>query len=84
MGSATTESMTAPELDAELRRLEGQLGMSVDIAEHLAAADALDADLSRSFVVCVISGGSRASERARTRIPGFREEDLGRRLGFRR
>jgi len=37
--------MTAPELDAELRRLEGQLGMSVDIAEHLAAADALDADL---------------------------------------
>jgi hypothetical protein len=45
MGSATTESMTTHELAAELRRLEGQLGMSVDIAEHLAAADALDADL---------------------------------------
>lgn len=45
MGSATTESMTTQELAAELRRLEEQLGMSVEIAEHLAAADALDAHL---------------------------------------
>ena len=45
MGSATTESMTTQELAVELRRLEEQLGMSVEIAEHLAAADALDAHL---------------------------------------
>lgn len=45
MGTATTESMTPQQLEDELQRLEGRLGMSVDIAEHLAAADALDADL---------------------------------------
>lgn len=45
MGSATTESLTPQQLDAELRRLEEQLGMPLDLAEDLAAADALDADL---------------------------------------
>lgn len=45
MGSSTTESMTPSELTDELRRLEAELGMTVDLAEHLAAADALDADL---------------------------------------
>ncbi len=45
MGSATTQSMTPKQLDDELRRLETELGMPVDLAEHLAAADALDADL---------------------------------------
>lgn len=45
MGSATTESMTPGQLDDELRRLAAQLGMPVDLAEHLAEADALDADL---------------------------------------
>lgn len=45
MGSATTESMSPKQLDDELRRLESQLGISVDLAEDLAAADALDADL---------------------------------------
>ncbi len=45
MGSATTESMTPAQLDDALRRLEAQLGMPVDLAEHLAAADALDANL---------------------------------------
>lgn len=45
MGSATTESMTYEQLDAELRRLEADLGMRVELAESLAAADALDADL---------------------------------------
>ena len=84
MGSATTESMTTHELAAELRRLEGQLGMSVDIAEHLAARTLSMPISTRSFVVFVISGGSRASERARRRIPGFREENLGRGLRFRR
>lgn len=37
--------MTPKQLDDELRRLETELGMPVDLAEHLAAADALDADL---------------------------------------
>lgn len=37
--------MTPSELTDELRRLEAELGMTVDLAEHLAAADALDADL---------------------------------------
>jgi hypothetical protein len=45
MGSATTESMTQQQLDEELRRLEQQLGMSVPLAEDLAAADALEAGL---------------------------------------
>lgn len=45
MGTATTESMTSQQLKDELQRLEGLLGMPVDVAEHLAAADALDADL---------------------------------------
>lgn len=45
MGSSTTESMTPSELTDELRRLETELGMTVELAEHLAAADALDADL---------------------------------------
>jgi enolase len=45
MGSSTTEYMTPSELTEELRRLEAELGMAVDLAEHLAAADALDADL---------------------------------------
>ncbi len=45
MGSATTESMTPEQLDDELLRLEGHLGMRLDLAEDLAAADALDADL---------------------------------------
>ena len=45
MGSSTTESMTPSELTDELRRLEVELGMNVDLAEHLAAADVLDADL---------------------------------------
>ena len=45
MGSSTTEYMTPSELTEELRRLEAKLGMTVDLAEHLAAADALDADL---------------------------------------
>ena len=38
MGSATTQSMTPKQLDDELRRLETELGMPVDLAEHLAAA----------------------------------------------
>lgn len=45
MGSATTEYMTTEQLDGAIRTLEGQLGMPVDLAENLAAADALDADL---------------------------------------
>jgi len=45
MGSATIESMTPEQLRDELLRLEGLLGMRVDLAEDLAAADALDADL---------------------------------------
>lgn len=45
MGSATTEYMTSEQLDDAIRTLEGQLGMPVDLAENLAAADALDADL---------------------------------------
>ncbi len=45
MGSVTTESLTPSELTEELGRLEAELGLSVDLAEHLAAADALDADL---------------------------------------
>ncbi|GAB4076302.1 hypothetical protein GCM10028781_10660 [Nostocoides australiense] len=45
MGSSTTESMTPSELTDELRRLETELGMTVELAENLAAADALDADL---------------------------------------
>lgn len=45
MGSATTESMTQQQLGEELRRLEDQMGMSVELAEDLAAADALDARL---------------------------------------
>ena len=45
MGSATTEAMSAGELKDELRRLETELGMTVDLAEHLASADALAADL---------------------------------------
>lgn len=45
MGTATTESMTSQQLKDELQRLEALLGMRVDVAEHLAAADALDADL---------------------------------------
>ncbi|GMA38298.1 hypothetical protein GCM10025883_03430 [Mobilicoccus caccae] len=44
MGSATTESMTSEQLEEELRRLEAELGMPVDLAEDIAAADALDAD----------------------------------------
>jgi len=38
-------SLTPQQLDAELQRLEERLGMTVDLAEDLAAADALDADL---------------------------------------
>lgn len=49
MGSATTESMTPEQLEGEVRRLEGELGMTVDLAEHLAAADALDADLYQTL-----------------------------------
>lgn len=45
MGSATTESMTPQELEAELQRLHRQLGIPEEVAEDLAAADALDADL---------------------------------------
>lgn len=45
MGSATLVSLTPQQLDAELQRLEERLGMTVDLAEDLAAADALDADL---------------------------------------
>ena len=45
MGSSTTESMTPSELTNELRRLETELGITVELAEHLAAADALEADL---------------------------------------
>lgn len=45
MGSATTESMTPQELEAELLRLHRQLGIPEELAEDLAAADALDADL---------------------------------------
>ena len=45
MGSTTTEYMTPSELAEEVLRLEAGLGMAVDLAEHLAAADALDADL---------------------------------------
>ncbi|MBW3084122.1 hypothetical protein KEM60_00305 [Austwickia sp. TVS 96-490-7B] len=45
MGSSTTEYMTPSELAEELLRLEAKLGMTVDLAEHLAAANALDADL---------------------------------------
>lgn len=45
MGSATTESMTPQELEAELQRLHRQLGIPEELAEDLAAADALDADL---------------------------------------
>ncbi|MGL4175731.1 MAG: hypothetical protein ACRCSN_06595 [Dermatophilaceae bacterium] len=37
--------MTPQQLSDELERLEEQLGMPVDLAENLAAADALDADL---------------------------------------
>jgi hypothetical protein len=37
--------MTPVQLEDELRRLEAELGIPVDLAEHLAAADALDADL---------------------------------------
>lgn len=44
-GSVTTESMTPEQVDDELRRLAAQLGMPVARAEHLAEADALDADL---------------------------------------
>jgi len=45
MGSATTESMTPQQLEAELRQLEERLGMPVEFAEDLASADVLDADL---------------------------------------
>ncbi|HMT33507.1 MAG TPA: hypothetical protein PKC73_05805 [Dermatophilaceae bacterium] len=45
MGFATTEVMTKSELEAALHSLELELGMSVDVAEELAAADALNADL---------------------------------------
>ena len=45
MGSATTEVRTKSELEAALHSLELELGMSVDVAEELAAADALNADL---------------------------------------
>lgn len=45
MGSATTESLTPQQLEAELRSLEQRLDMPVDLAEDLASADALDADL---------------------------------------
>ncbi len=45
MGSATTESMTTGQLEDQLRKLEAELGMTVELAEHLAAADVLDADL---------------------------------------
>ena len=45
MGSATTEVMTKSELEVALHSLELELGMSVDVAEELAAADALNADL---------------------------------------
>jgi len=37
--------MTKSELEAALHSLELELGMSVDVAEELAAADALNADL---------------------------------------
>ncbi|WP_284302380.1 hypothetical protein [Mobilicoccus caccae] len=36
--------MTSEQLEEELRRLEAELGMPVDLAEDIAAADALDAD----------------------------------------
>jgi hypothetical protein len=49
MGSATIESMTPEQLRDELLRLEGLLGMRVDLAEDLAAADALDADLYQAL-----------------------------------
>lgn len=45
MGTAMTETLTPVELETELRRLEVELGMSVELAEHLATADALDAGL---------------------------------------
>lgn len=45
MGSTTTESMTAQQLDDEMEKLRCQLGMPVELAENLASADALDADL---------------------------------------
>lgn len=45
MGTAMTETLTPAQLETELLRLEDELGMSVELAEHLAAADALDAEL---------------------------------------
>lgn len=44
MGSATTETLTAEQIAAELRELKTRLGMTVDMAEVVAAADAMDAD----------------------------------------
>lgn len=44
MGSATTQSMTTVQVDQELARLEDKLGMPVELAEQLAAADSLEAD----------------------------------------
>lgn len=42
MGSATIESLTRQEIGDELLRLEHELTMSVELAEELAAADALN------------------------------------------
>lgn len=44
MGTATVHTLTAEQIRAELEVLEATLGMPLEIAEQLAAADALDAD----------------------------------------
>lgn len=44
MGTATVHTLTTEQIRAERKRHEDTLGMPLEVAEQLAAADALDAD----------------------------------------
>ena len=44
MGTATVHTLTAEQIRSEREALEAALGMPVEVAEQLAAADALEAD----------------------------------------